>query len=195
MVPNAGMLAMTTAGSVLPTKVDFRRYAMLGYISIALVFGGFGIRASLAPLDRAAVASGQVAVDSDHKAVQHLEGGIVVEILAKETQQAKTDIFRKQFDAALAEDARLVAEQTDAASIAFPASVLARRNVSETATAIADQQRQFVERRNSLASQINILNSQIAQQQQELAKVFRKASRTRWTPRLTSKPFSSVFQT
>ena len=176
---------MTTTGRVLPTKVDFRRYAMLGYVSIVLVFGGFGLWASMAPLDRAAVAPGQVAVESDHKAVQHLEGGIVREILVKETQQVKagdllfrlqptqaqanTDILRKQIDAALAEEARLVAEQSNATAIAFPASVLARGNVPETATAIADQQRQFVERRNSLASQVNILNSQIAQQQQQLA--------------------------
>jgi HlyD family type I secretion membrane fusion protein len=176
---------VTTTSRVAPAKADYRRYAMLGYVSIALVFGGFGVWASMAPLDRAAVASGQVAVESDHKAVQHLEGGIVLEILAKETQQVKagavlfrlqptqaqanTDIFRKQMDAALAEEARLIAEQTNAATIAFPASVLARRGVLETATAIADQQRQFVERRSSLAGQVNILNSQIAQQQQELA--------------------------
>ena len=176
---------MTTTGSVVTAKADFRRFAMLGYISIAVVFGGFGIWASMAPLDRAAVAPGQVAVESDHKAVQHLEGGIVLEILTKETQQVKagavlfrlqptqaqanTDIFRKQMDAALAEEARLIAEQTSAATIAFPASVLARRGVLETATAIADQQRQFVERRSSLAGQVSILNSQIAQQQQEVA--------------------------
>src|SRR6478735_6555785 len=89
---------MTTTGRVLPTKVDFRRYAMLGYVSIALVFGGFGLWASMAPLDRAAVAPGQVAVESDHKAVQHLEGGIVREILVKETQQVKAGdlLFRLQ---------------------------------------------------------------------------------------------------
>lgn len=176
---------MTTTSSFVPAKVDFSRFAMLGYISIAVVFGGFGIWASMAPLDRAAVAAGQVAVESDHKAVQHLEGGIVLEILVKETQQVKagavlfrlqptqaqanTDIFRKQMDAALAEEARLIAEQTNAATITFPPNVLARRGVLETATAIADQQRQFVERRSSLAGQVNILNSQIAQQQQEVA--------------------------
>jgi HlyD family secretion protein len=47
--------------------------------------------------------------------------------------------------------------------------VLSRQNVPETAIAIADQQRQFVDRRNGLINQVNILNSQIAQQQQELS--------------------------
>ena len=176
---------MSTASNVVPAKGDFHRYAMLGYASIALVFGGFGIWASFAPLDRAAVASGQVSVSGDHKVVQHLEGGIIQEILVKETQQVKegdllfrlqpigaqanTDILRKQMDVALAEQARLVAEQSNAAAIAFPEGVLARRAVPETSMAIADQQRQFTEHRDTLANQINILNSQIAQQQQELA--------------------------
>jgi HlyD family secretion protein len=31
---------------------------MLGYVSIGLVFGGFGLWAAIAPLDRAAIASG-----------------------------------------------------------------------------------------------------------------------------------------
>jgi HlyD family secretion protein len=176
---------MSAMNNAVPVKGDFRRYALLGYVSIALVFGGFGVWASLAPLDRAAVATGQVAVSGDHKVVQHLEGGIIREILVKETQQVKqgdvlfrlqpteaqanTDILRKQTDAALAEEARIVAEQTNAQAITFPDSILARRDVPETATAIADQQRQFVEHRAGLVNQINILNSQIAQQQQELA--------------------------
>ena len=108
--------------------------------SIALVFGGFGIWASMAPLDRAAVASGQVAVESDHKAVQHLEGGIILEILAKETQQVKagavlfrlqptqaqanTDIFRKQIDAALAEEARLSLSSPTPTPSCFPPACL-----------------------------------------------------------------------
>jgi len=176
---------MSTANHPVQVKSDFHRYAMLGYVSIALVFGAFGIWASMAPLDRAAVAPGQVAVSGDHKVLQHLEGGIIREILAKETQhvkqgdvlfrlqpteaQANTDILRKQMDVALAEQARLVAEQTSAASIEFPESVIARGHVPETAMAIADQQRQFREHRATLVNQVNILKSQIAQQQQELA--------------------------
>ena len=66
---------------------DFRSYARIGYLGIAIVFGGFGIWASYAPLDSAAVAQGKVAVETDRKPVQHLEGGIVDEILVKETER------------------------------------------------------------------------------------------------------------
>ena len=54
---------------------DFRFYARIGYLAIVIVFGGFGVWASYAPLDSAAVAQGKVALETDRKPVQHLEGG------------------------------------------------------------------------------------------------------------------------
>jgi HlyD family secretion protein len=166
-------------------NADHRRYARLGYGAIAMVFGGFGIWAALAPLDRAAIAPGQVAVESDRKAVQHLEGGIIREILVKDTQlvkegdvlfrlqptqaQANTDLLRKQLDAALALEARLNAEKTGADTVVFPETVLARMSIPETATAVADQRRQFSERRASLQNQIDILNKQIEQKRQDMS--------------------------
>jgi HlyD family secretion protein len=185
-----------------PEKLNagYKRYAWFGYGAIGLVFGAFGIWASMAPLDRAAIAQGQVAVESNHKAVQHLEGGIIREILVKETQQvqegellfrlqptqaqANTDLLRKQIDAALAREARLVAERNGAATIAFPAAVLARRDVRETAVAIADEQQQFIERRHALENQISILKSQIEQKQQEISG--RQRQQASLTTQLTS---------
>jgi HlyD family type I secretion membrane fusion protein len=164
---------------------DHRTYARLGFAAIALVFGGFGIWATFAPLDRAAVAQGQVAVETNNKPVQHLEGGIIREILVRDAQQvqegdvlfrlqptnaqANLDLLRKQIDAGLAQEARLVAEQTRAERIIFPAELLARRNVGETDMAIKDQERQFRERRQTLDGQIGILSAQIEQKQQDIA--------------------------
>ena len=68
---------------------DYRRYALLGYTAIAIVAGGFGIWAGTAPLDSAAIAPARVAVESDRKPIQHLEGGIVREILVKENQRVE----------------------------------------------------------------------------------------------------------
>ena len=162
---------------------DHRGYGRIGFAAIALVFGGFGVWAALAPLDRAAVAQGQVAVESNNKPVQHLEGGIVREILVRDAQQVKEgdvllrlqptnaqanlDLLRKQIDANLAQEARLVAEQTRADQIKFPADLLARRQVAETDMAIRDQERQFRERKQSLEGQIGILAAQIEQKQQD----------------------------
>jgi HlyD family type I secretion membrane fusion protein len=169
----------------MPTSTaDHRGYARLGFAAIAFVFGGFGVWAGFAPLDRAAVAQGQVAVESNNKPVQHLEGGIVREILVHDSQQVKEgdvlfrlqpttaqanlDLLRKQIDAGLAQEARLVAEKNQADKINFPADLLARRDVKETDLAIKDQERVFQEHRNKLNGDLGILASQIAQKQADI---------------------------
>src|SRR3978361_986338 len=118
----------TAAGFSGSAKMnDHRGYGRLGFVALALVFGGFGGWGARAPPYRAAVAQGQVAVESNNKAVQHLEGGIVREILVRDSQQVKEgdvllrlqptnaqanlDLLRKQVDVGLAQEARLVAEQ------------------------------------------------------------------------------------
>ena len=180
-------LALNTAAGLSGSAQmnDHRGYGRLGFVAIALVFGGFGVWGALAPLDRAAVAQGQVAVESNNNAVQHLEGGIVREILVRDSQQVKEgdvllrlqptnaqanlDLLRKQVDVGLAQEARLVAEQTRADQIKFPADLLARRTVAETDMAIKDQERQFRERRQTLEGQVGILAAQIEQKQQDMA--------------------------
>ena len=55
----------------------------VGLFIFFLVFGVFGFWAGFAPLDGAARASGVVTVESYKKVIQHLEGGIVGEILVR----------------------------------------------------------------------------------------------------------------
>ncbi len=55
-----------------------------GIVVIALFFGGFTGWAALAPLDSAAIATGTVGIETSRKTVQHLEGGIVDQILVRE---------------------------------------------------------------------------------------------------------------
>jgi HlyD family secretion protein len=169
-----------------PAAVDYRPMARIGYLAIAVTFGGFGLWAASAPLDGAAVAQAKVAVESDRKPVQHLEGGIVQEIVAKEGQRveegqvlfrlqsiqakANLEVLRKQLDAGLATEARFLAEQTGAPAIGFPADLLARAGGDrETALVIADEQRQFVERRRSLQAQVDVQKSRIDQTTQDNA--------------------------
>ena len=60
-----------------------------GLTVIGLLFGCFGLWAATAPLTSAAVAPGVVKVDSNRKTVQHLEGGIIREILVREGDTVK----------------------------------------------------------------------------------------------------------
>ena len=61
-----------------------RAWIMTGILTIAIAFGGFGTWATLASLDSAAIAPGVVVVESDRKRIQHLEGGLVREILVRD---------------------------------------------------------------------------------------------------------------
>jgi multidrug efflux pump subunit AcrA (membrane-fusion protein) len=57
---------------------------MLGLLVAGVFLGGFGSWAALAPLSSAAVSIGEVRVESHRKTVQHMEGGIIREILVHE---------------------------------------------------------------------------------------------------------------
>lgn len=61
-----------------------RPFVVKGGILVALLLGGFGLWATLAPMTSAVIAQGVVKLDSSRKTVQHLEGGIIREILVRE---------------------------------------------------------------------------------------------------------------
>lgn len=70
-------------------KLNIRREIVIGSITIILFFGVFGLWAALAPLESAAIAPGTIAISGKHKAVQHLEGGIIKNIDIKENSLVK----------------------------------------------------------------------------------------------------------
>lgn len=58
----------------------------IGLGIIIIFIGGFAIWSSLAPINSAAIASGQLVVDFNRKTIQHFEGGIIESIRVKEGQ-------------------------------------------------------------------------------------------------------------
>ena len=68
----------------LPLARVLRGPKIIGYVAIVMFFGGFGTWAAIATLASAALAPGVVSPDGNRKTVEHLEGGIVREILARE---------------------------------------------------------------------------------------------------------------
>ncbi len=70
--------------SETPDRPPVGRPLLAAAIIILIFFGGFGTWAALAPLDSAALAPGRVTVASNRKTIQHLEGGIVKNLLVKE---------------------------------------------------------------------------------------------------------------
>ena len=176
---------MTTDACIRSSSADFRGLALFGYGSIALTFGAFGVWAAYAPLDSAAIASAQVAIVSNKKPVQHLEGGIMREVLVKEAQrveanqvlfrlqpvqaQANATTLRKQLEGTIAHEARLVAERDQLTRIEWPADFYARRENPDVASSMASQEKQFLERKRSLEGQISMTSSRIEQTSRDIA--------------------------
>ncbi len=65
-------------------RIGLRLPIIIGFTIIALFFGALGGWAALAPLESAAIAPGEVTIDSNRKTIQHLEGGIIGEILVRD---------------------------------------------------------------------------------------------------------------
>ncbi|MBS7697985.1 MAG: biotin/lipoyl-binding protein [Chelatococcus sp.] len=142
-------------------RLDWRRSARVGFAILAIAVGGGGAWAALAHLDGAAIAPGIIAVESRRKTVQHLEGGLVTSIHVRDgdkvaqgqlllgldpTQaRASLDMARNQRAAALAEEARLVAER-DGTPITLPAEVTERSAVPIVRQAVDDQRHALIRR-------------------------------------------------
>lgn len=175
-----------TSSALAPTPpIDSPRGTILaGMLIIIGAFGGFGTWAALAPLDSAIVASGVVVVESNRRDVQHLDGGIVQEILVREgtavragdvllrldptRAQAALAIVQGQMDAARALRARLLAEQREAAEVTFPPDLQARQGSASVLDLLQGQATIFAARRASLNGQVDILRQRIAQFEQQI---------------------------
>ena len=160
-----------------------RRTMVFGAIVITLFFGGFGVWAAFAPLESAAIAQGVLSVSGKRKTVQHLEGGIVSEILVKEGDTvtagqtllvlddtragASFSLLRGQYRSAAALKARLEAERDGLERVRYPEwlrEAVVKDNVDDF---LATQGRIFHARAKSLDNRTAIYNQRIAQLREE----------------------------
>ena len=156
---------------------DVRQPARAGIWFGVLVLGGFALWATLVPIASAVIASGVLKVDSSRKAIQHLEGGIVSEILVKDGDRvesgqvlvrldqtrasASLGILQSSYFNALAQQSRLFAERDAAEKINFPAELNARQQDSQIDSIVRTQRELFNARKASREGQKEILNQQI----------------------------------
>ncbi len=186
--PPGPMLDVTPdpAKEVTFKAMGLRGIFLFGLALLFLFFGGFGTWAALAPLETAAIAPGHVVVGSNVKVVQHLEGGIVGDILVREgsvvrqgdpvvildeTQpRATLAMVTSRVRHALAREARLIAERDGLPDIPFPQWLTdAAAETPEVPEILAAQRRIFASRRASVESQTAILKQRIAQYREEIA--------------------------
>jgi HlyD family secretion protein len=167
----------------------FPRLRGIAWTGNMLAFGlvlGLGTWSTFAPLESAAIAFGAVEAESSRKTIQHLEGGIIGEILVAdgdvvragqtlirldETKaRAALEALRGQFWDAKAREARLLAEQHGDGQVSFPAELETERKENPSvATVLAGQQSLFETRRQVLRSLAAVMREKVAEVEQEIA--------------------------
>lgn len=159
-------------------KPSTRPVALMGYAIIFVMFGVFGSWAAVAKLDSAVFAPGTISLEGNRKVVQHLEGGIVAEILVQEADtvsegdillrlndveaRSNLDVITTRLDVAKVTEARLLAERELADTILLP-SDLRTADSATIQSSFKDQVDLFQDRRSILKSRTDILAVRVEQ--------------------------------
>jgi membrane fusion protein, protease secretion system len=183
---NKTAVSDVVAHQVTPLEVntDASAYSRLGWIIVLAGIGGFLLWAMFAPLDKGVPVSGTVTVASNRKAIQHLTGGTVEDILVKDGDvvkagqvlvrmndvQAKSnaEMTRVQYFTARAAEARLIAERDSKKTIAFPPELEKARNDPRVGNNISLQQQLFSSRQSASQNELAGIDESIAGQKSQL---------------------------
>ncbi|MEM1189336.1 MAG: HlyD family type I secretion periplasmic adaptor subunit [Pseudomonadota bacterium] len=152
---------------------------------IVSVFGGLALWSITAPIDGAVLASGQVVVETNRKAVQHLEGGVIGEILVREgdavrqgetvarlddtVQRANVALIEGQLTELYARRARLEAERDEGEDLAQPRGIATVMSSSAFAEKLKGQRTLLVARQQTRQKQLALLEEGIVQQNERIA--------------------------
>jgi len=164
------------------TFADSRRIIMAGMLIVLVFFGIGGTWVSLAQISGAVIASGEVRVDTERKTVQHLEGGIVKDILVRNGDKvdagqplitldssrvtSQTEQVQLRLAAARLADIRLQAERAMQDEVDWPGSdpSIAPGKFDEL---LESSRNVFNSRRQALTEQVAMLEKQIDQLDQQ----------------------------
>jgi protease secretion system membrane fusion protein len=157
---------------------DASAYSRLGWLIVLGGVVGFLLWAMLAPLDKGVPMSGDVAKEGNRKAVQHLSGGVVQDILVKDGDvvkkgqvlvrmnnvqvNAQSEITKVQLFAARAAEARLIAERDGKSAPVFPDDLTKYKDDPRVAENIAMQSQLFTSRQSSLKNELGAIDENIA---------------------------------
>jgi HlyD family secretion protein len=181
--PVAGLKYVTLAPSSPMPRL--RVVAWVGNLLIGFFIIGLGVWSVFAPLKSAAIAAGIVEPASSRKTIQHLEGGIVRQILVKNGDAVSSgqvlialDDTKPRSEAysiqgqlwdAQASHARLLAEQEGRDRVAYPHDLKALTETNPSVMAIlVGQERIFETRRQVMKSEIAITQEKMTQVQEEI---------------------------
>ncbi|MCJ8334962.1 MAG: HlyD family type I secretion periplasmic adaptor subunit [Epibacterium sp.] len=158
---------------------------IIGMLGMAILVGGFGAWATLSQIAGAVVASGSIEVDRDRQVVQHIDGGIVAEILVDEGDSVTAGqallrlddtrlsselvITEGQLFELMARRGRLEAERDDLDGITFDPDLLsAAADRAEVAELMTGQERLFLARRDSVSKEVEQMAKRAGQIRQQI---------------------------
>lgn len=158
--------------------INHARASRIGWLVLAVGFGGFMLWAALAPLDQGVPSSGQVVVTGNRKTVQNLSPGMVEAILVKDGDEVRRgDVLvrldpttaRSQYEVAYSQwlvvkaaEARLLADVQGLSEIAFPDELLKEKDDPRAASAMAVQSQLLRSRQAGLQAELGALKSTLA---------------------------------
>lgn len=165
--------------------LNTRRIVGAGRMIILIFFVGFFGWSAIAPLDSAIQAPGIIVVETHRKTIQHLEGGIVRDVLVREGQavhagqllvqlddtqaRASRELLQGEGDALAAQEARLTAERDGADRVSFPSFLTDHQDDPKVVEAIKGELNNFNTRRETLKKQIAILSQRSSENNSQIA--------------------------
>lgn len=168
-----------------PLSSDTSGPIRLGFWVLIVGFGGFLLWAALAPLDEGVSAPATVSIETHRRIIQHMSGGVVKKVLAKEGEQVKAgqslleideaqtkanfESVRQNYLAQRAAESRLLAEQTERATIEFHPDLLAGAGDPFVKQHMTGQTRLFEARRGALQAELGAARESIAGSEAQIA--------------------------
>ncbi|MFI0488144.1 MAG: HlyD family type I secretion periplasmic adaptor subunit [Yersinia sp. (in: enterobacteria)] len=166
MLPDSGYSASQQPEQSPRLQTNSAAYLSLGGGMVLAGFVGFLLWASLAPLDKGIAVVGQVVVAENRKVIQPLQGGRIKQLHVTEGDEVivgnllitlddtvvrnQRDNLQHQYLSALAQEARLTAEQDERVDISFPETLLNHPEHSLIERNIVLQRQLFQHRLNGL---------------------------------------------
>ncbi|WP_170473100.1 HlyD family type I secretion periplasmic adaptor subunit [Ruegeria arenilitoris] len=157
--------------SEVPRSIN--KQIVLGLIMLVVCFGGFGIWSFRAPLAAAVIAQGSFVATGRNKIVQHLEGGIIEDILVSEGEAVEAGQILMTLDQTSAEanerelfirkirlqamTERLLAEHSERERLVFSANLIEASDDVEVMTILDSQKLSFDVSRKTLMNDIALL--------------------------------------